>query len=161
MLRAAHRVLAGIRALLRRDQSDRDLNEELAAYFDAAVARHMNAGLSQEAATRVARIEIGSRAAVRQQVHEAGWESRIDALWLNLRYAGRTLRRAPAFALIAIGTLALGIGATTVMFSAIDGVLLRPLPYPQPDELRSNTVTIAPKARASCVLPPSPISHRP
>ena len=178
MIRATRRLLAGIRALIRRQQAEKDLDEELASYLEAAIDRHMRGGMSREAATRAARIEIGSGAAVKQQVREAGWESRIDALWLNLRYASRTLRRAPGFALIAIGTLAMGIGATTVMFSAIDGVLLRPLPYPQPDRLvwvwgqlrraarsvprstHSNTATTESRAHGSCAWPRSPTLRR-
>ena len=135
MLRIARRVLAGIRILFRRDQVDQDLDEELASYLDTAVERHMQAGMSREAATRAARIELGSATAVKQQVREAGWESRFDAWSLNLRDAWRALRRAPGVALIAIGMLSMGIGGTTVMFSAVDSVLLRPLPYPQPDQL--------------------------
>src|SRR5688500_8122965 len=105
MFRVARRVLAGIRALFRRVQAEQDLDEELASYLDAAVERHVRAGLSREAATRAARIELGSATAVRQQVHEAGWESRVDAWSLNLRDAWRALRRAPGVALIAIGML--------------------------------------------------------
>jgi putative ABC transport system permease protein len=135
MLRVARRVVAGMRALLRRDQVDQDLDEELQAYLEAAIDRHVAAGMSREAATRVARIELGSTTVVKQHVREAGWESRFDAWTLNLRDAWRALRRAPGVALIAIGTLSMGIGGTTVMFSAVDSVLLRPLPYPQPDHL--------------------------
>jgi predicted permease len=135
MRRRVSRLLGGIRALLRRDQVEHELDEELASYLHEAVERHMRAGLSRQAAARAARIELGSTTAVKQQVRETGWESRIDAWWLNLRDAWRALRRAPGVALIAVATLSMGIGGTTVMFSAVDGVLLRPLPYPQPERL--------------------------
>jgi putative ABC transport system permease protein len=135
MSRFLSRAIGAIGALFHRDRVDRDLDDELRAYLEAAIDRHMNAGLSREAATRAAQVEIGSMTAVKQRVRDTGWESHVDALWLNLRYAWRGLRRAPGFAAIAIGTLAMGIGATTVVFSTLDGVLLRPLPYPQPDRL--------------------------
>jgi hypothetical protein len=135
MFRVARGVLAGLRTLFRRERVERDIDEELASYVDIAIERHLRAGLSREAATRAARIELGSATAVKQQVREAGWESRVDAWSMNLRDAWRALRRAPGVAVIAIGTLSLGIGGTTMMFSALDGVLLRPLPYPQPDHL--------------------------
>src|SRR5687767_7660494 len=135
MSRFLSRAIGAIGALFHRARVDRDLDDELRAYLEAAIDRHMHAGLGREAATRAARIEIGSMTAVKQRVRDTGWESHVDALWLNLRYAWRGLRRAPGFAAIAIGTLAMGIGATTVIFSTLDGVLLRPLPYPQPDRL--------------------------
>jgi putative ABC transport system permease protein len=135
MFRVARRVLAGLRALFRHERVEQDLDEELASYIDIAIERHIRAGLSREAATRAARLELGSATAVKQQVREAGWESRIDVWSMNLRDAWRALRRAPGVAVIAMGTLSLGIGGTTMMFSALDGVLFRPLPYPQPDDL--------------------------
>ncbi len=59
----------------------------------------------------------------------------MQNLWLDLRYAARTFRRAPGFVALAIATLAIGIGATAAIFSAVDAVLLRPLPFPRPDQL--------------------------
>src|SRR5688500_14836393 len=130
-----NRIAGGLRALFVLTRDERELDDELRGYLAAAAEQHVRAGLSREAATRAARIELGSATSVKQQVREAGWESRFDAWSLNLRDAWRALRRAPGVAVIAIGMLSMGIGGTTVMFSAVDSVLLRPLPYPQPDQL--------------------------
>ncbi len=95
----------------------------------------MERGLSPEDARRAARLEMGSPTAVREQVREYGWENSIDTLLADVRYAMRRLARTPSFSAATVLTIALGIGATTAIFSAVDGVLLKPLPYPHSDRL--------------------------
>src|SRR5688572_26547807 len=129
------RLLDAGRALLNRRRFDRELDEELQTYLEAAIDRHMNAGLSREAATRAARIELGSTTAITQQVREAGWESALESIWQDLRYAARMLRRSPGFTTVAVCSLAVGIGVTTAIFTLLNAILLRPLPVDHPEQL--------------------------
>jgi hypothetical protein len=130
------RLLNNLRALVRgRRRDDAELSDELRGYLDAAIDAKVAAGLTRADAERAARVEIGSAAAIRDRVRDVGWGTRIDDLWRDVRYAVRGFRRAPVFTAFALVTLALGIGGTTAVFSVVDGVLLKPLPYPDPERL--------------------------
>jgi len=128
-------ISIGLRSLFRKQQVDRELDEELRAYLEMAVDEKMRLGMSRPEALRAVRLERGSLEVTKEVVRSAGWESFIEAFWQDCRFAARTLLKAPGFTAVAVLTLAMGIGATTAIFSLIEGILLRPLPFHDPDRL--------------------------
>ena len=129
------RVIGGLRGLLQRRTVERDLDAELHDFLETATERNERAGMSREAATRVARLQLGSAEAVKDYVRDAGWESTIESVWQDVRYATRSLRKSPGFTAATSLTLALCIGATTAIFSLLDAVMLKSLPVRNPEEL--------------------------
>ncbi|HLY61320.1 MAG TPA: ABC transporter permease [Terriglobia bacterium] len=133
---------AGLRALFQKKQVEQEMDEELNGYLDAAVKDKMRSGMSKEEALRAARVEMGSVDAVKEEIRSASWESTLETLWQDVRYGLRKLSQTPRFTCFAVLILALGIGCDTAMFSVVNTVLLRPLPYPHDDRLILVTETI-------------------
>lgn len=114
---------------------DRELSEELAQHLELLVARKVDSGMSPDEARRQARAELGSMDHARERVAEERTGFVFDQLRRETAYALRVLRRSLLSSAVSIVTMAAGIGASAVMFTLVDAIVLRPLPYPAPDRL--------------------------
>jgi len=124
------------RALIKgRRGLDNDLAEEIETHLHMEADRYMETGLVTEEARIAARRRFGNAAAISERTRDAWGFPTIESLLKDIRYGFRAIRRAPAFSLIVILTLALGIGLNTALFSVVHAVLLKPLPYPDAERL--------------------------
>src|SRR6266849_1446196 len=125
------RLLIRLSNFVTRRSADQRLQEEIAEHLAFQTEENMHAGMSPAEARRQAALKLGAAGAIREQHHAEHSIPLIENLIFDLRYAVRMLLKSPGFSFIAIATMALGVGATTAIYSVIDATLLHPLPYPQ------------------------------
>ena len=155
----AVRLRALWRNLVHRDRADRDLDEEVRGAYEQLVADKIGAGLAPVEARRAATLEFGGTEPVKDRVRDARAGAFLHSLGQDVSYALRGFRRNPGFAAVAIGTLALGIGANTAIFSVIDGVLLRPMAYMGSDRLVRIFENPPARTRADAIRRESPLAN--
>ena len=125
----------GLRALTRRGATDREIADEVQHYFDQEVADLVARGVKPADARRAVQVKFGNEANVHERIRSYGWENLIEHVLADLRFAARRMRANPVFAVASTVTLALGIGASTAIFSVVKPILLEALPYPSADRL--------------------------
>ncbi len=134
-MRSTDKLRMRFRSLFRRASSDRELEQELRFHLDRQIAENIQAGMSPDEARLAALRIFGNPALLRDQARSTWAWNWIENCWRDFRYGLRTLIRTPGFALIAILVMALGIGANIALFTVVRCILLKPLPFRDPDRL--------------------------
>ncbi len=136
-MNAIRALFLRFRNLFQKTKLDRELRDELATHLDMHIADNLRAGMSPQEARRNALLALGGLEQTKESVRDQRSFHFLESLLQDVRFACRTILSKPGFAAIAIITLALGIGASTAVFSVVDRVLIRSLPYPHDDRLVS------------------------
>ncbi|HEY4249030.1 MAG TPA: ABC transporter permease [Lacunisphaera sp.] len=140
-MRGLTKFLFYLRSLFSRRKLDAQMTEEIKLHLEMEMEAKVTAGMTPEEARYSALREFGNIANIQEKTRdERGWVW-LEKIWLDVRHAARVLRKSPGFSVTAILTVSIGIGACTALFTIINGVLLRPLPFDQPDRVVMITET--------------------
>src|SRR5262245_24452665 len=129
------KLKAALRALLRRSRAEGELDEELRYHIEQQTEQNIRLGMSSEEARYAAKKAFGGVEQAKERSRDARGVRWLEALLQDLRYGLRIILKKPAFTLVAIGMLAVGIAANTTIFSIADGLILRPFDFPNQDRL--------------------------
>src|SRR5580765_3654121 len=144
-----------LRRLFHQEETEKQLDSELRFHLEQQAAEYVEAGMDPDQARRRAQIELGGMEGLKEECRESRSVHIVETLLQDVRYGLRRLRKSPGFTLVAVLTLALGMGANTTMFSTMDAMLLHPLNFPDLDRLAALSETLPHSVTGSETVAPA------